>query len=99
VFDSTKKRGVKRKSIPSPEEVELPLSATYNDVLVQGKSLFFDDEISLNSLVIADSNGNPIDPGDREQWTIGEFYSENGYKPSRFKLYVMCYPKKVCASY
>ena len=77
MFDSTKKRGVKRKSIPSPEDVEFPFTATYEDVLEKGKAIFFDDEIPLSSLVIADSNGCKIEPG--QDWTIGDFYSENGY--------------------
>ncbi len=95
VFDSVKKRGVKRKSIPSPEEVEMPLAASYKDVLEKGRQLFFDGDVSRNALVLADSNGSVIDPGEEEEWKIGEFYSENGYKPSRFKLYVLYYPSKV----
>ena len=57
VYDSAKKRGVKRKSISSPEDVELPFTTTYNDVLEKGRSLFSeDDDIPLGHLVIADSN-------------------------------------------
>ena len=96
MYDSAEKQGVKRKSIPSPEDVELPFTTTYNDVLEKGRSLFFeDDDIPLGQLVIADSNGCEIDPGNYEEWTIGDFYSENENKPSRFKLYVMYHPKKL----
>lgn len=95
-YDSHKKRGVKKKYIPTPEEIELSFDASLEDVLQKGKEIFFEDlSPHLTSLVLADSNGHqiPISADDEEDWTIGEFYNQNDYKPSRYKLYVMYCPQ------
>ena len=69
VFNLTKKRGVKRKSSPSPEDVEFLSQPPNEDVLEKGKPIFFDDEIPLSSLIIAASDGCKI-----ESWAIRDFY-------------------------
>ena len=94
VYSTTKGKGVKKKNIPPPCEMELPFVASYNDVLAAGKQTFFDDdeEVELKHLTLADSTGTRIKVADEKTWTIGEFYASNGFKPSRFKLYVMYVP-------
>ena len=64
------------------------------DVLEAGKENFFqeDDEVQIEHLVLADSNGTRINVKNRDKWTIGEFFSKNDLKPSRYKLYVMYVP-------
>ena len=94
VYSTIKGKGVKKKSIPPPCEMELPFVASYSDVLVAGKRTFFegDDEVELKHLTLADSTGTRIKVADEKSWTIGEFYSSNGFKPSQFKLYIMYVP-------
>ena len=94
IYSELKEKGVKKKGIPPPCEIELPLTASYVDVLQTGKDNFFedDDEIKLDHLILADSSGTRIKIKDRDKWTIGDFYSRNEFKPSRYKLYVMHVP-------
>lgn len=90
MYGVDKGKGVRKKYIPPPCEVELPQSASLNDVLVAGRKKVFDDEeIPLSSLALADSSGSRIDIEDEESWNIGDFYSKLEYKPGRYKLYVM----------
>ena len=49
IYSELKEKGVKKKGIPPPCEIELPLTASYIDVLQVGKDNFFnDDEITLD---------------------------------------------------
>ena len=70
------------------------LLASYRDVLMEGKQAFFgsDEEVELKYLTLADSTGTRIKVADEKTWTIGQFYASNGFKPSRFKPYVMYVP-------
>ena len=93
MYSVDKGKGVRKKYIPSPCEVELPQSASLNVVLVAGRKKVFDDEeIPLSSLALVDSSGSRIDIEDEESWNVGDFYSKHEYKPSRYKLYVMYIP-------
>ena len=94
MYSFVKGKGVRKRYIPPPCEVEFPPSATLQDVLKAGKRKFFgdDDEISLATLALADSYGSRIDIDDEESWNIGDFYANHDYKPSRYKLYVMYVP-------
>lgn len=47
---------------------------------------------SVSCLALADSSGSRIDIEDEDSWTIGDFYAQYDYKPSRYKLYVMYVP-------
>ena len=56
---------MKKKGI-SPCEIELPLTASYVNVLQTGKDNFFeDDEIKLDHLTLADGSGTRIKIKDR----------------------------------
>lgn len=94
IYSAVKGKGIKKKGIPPPCEVELPLSASYDEVLLAGKENFFedDDEVVLQHLTLADSTGSRIKVKDKDMWTIVEFYSKKDLKPSRYKLYVMYVP-------
>ena len=93
MYSFEKGKGVRKRYIPPPCEVEFPPSAMLQDVLKMGKKKFFsDDEISLTTLALADSYGSRIDIDDEESWTVGDFYAKHDYKPSRYKLYVMYVP-------
>ena len=94
VYSCDKGKGIRKKYIPPPCEVEFLPSATLQDVLKTGKRKFFADEeeISLSCLALADSSGSRIDIDDEDSWTIGDFYAQHDYKPSRYKLYVMYVP-------
>lgn len=94
IYSKAKEKGVKKKGIPPPRQIELPLTSSYDDVLQAGKDNFFEDvdEVLLNHLTLADSSGTRIKIKDRDKWTIGDFYARNELKPSRYKLYVMYIP-------
>ena len=94
VYSVDKGKGVRKKYIPPPCELELSPSATLRDILTAGRRKFFadDEEVSLSSLTLADSSGSRIDIDDEDSWTIGDFYAQHDYKPSRYKLYVMYVP-------
>ena len=60
--------------------------------LTLGRETFFPkSKPSLHSLCLADSSGQAIDISS-DEWMIGNFYEQNSYQPSRFKLYVMYKP-------
>lgn len=94
IYSVVNGKGVKKKGLPPPCEIELPLSASYEDVLKAGKENFFeeDEEVQLKHLTLADSSGTRIKVKDKDKWTIGDFFSRNELKPSRYKLYVMYVP-------
>ena len=94
VYSFEKGKGVRKRYIPPPCEVEFLPSATLQDVLKVGNRKFFgdDEDISLSYLALADSYGSRIDIDDEDSWTIGDFYAQHDYKPSRYKLYVMYVP-------
>jgi hypothetical protein len=77
VYSCDKGKGVRKKYIPTPCEVEFLPSTTLQDVLKTGKRKFFADnkEISLSCLVLADSSGSRIDIDDEDSWIIGDFYA------------------------
>ena len=85
MYSFEKGKGVRKRYIPPPCEVEFLPSATLQDVLKVGKRKFFgdDEDISLSYLALADSYGSRIDIDDEDTWTIGEFYAQHDYKPSR----------------
>lgn len=100
IFSAEKGKGVGKKGMAPPCEVELPLSASYEEVLEAGRQNFFegDAEVELKHLMLADSTGTRIKITDQKSWTIGEFYSQNNFKPSRYKLYVMYVPPESVSS-
>lgn len=91
IYSVVKGKGVKKKGIPPPCEVELPLLQA---VLQAGKENFFedDDDVRVEHLVLADSSGTHIKVKNKDQWIIGKFFSKNDLKPSRYKLYIMYVP-------
>ena len=85
-------RGVRSGKLPAPRKIELSLSSTLKDILTLGRETFFQkSKPPLHSLCLADSSGQPIDISS-DEWTIGNFYEQNCYQPSRFKLYIMYKP-------
>ena len=92
VYREEEGRGVRSGKLPAPRKIELSLSSTLKDILTLGRETFFQkSKPPLHSLCLADSSGQPIDISS-DEWTIGNFYEQNCYQPSRFKLYIMYKP-------
>ena len=93
MYDSEKGRGIRKKSIPAPMEIELPLDSSPDDVLMVGRENFFDEiHPSLSSLALAESGGSRLHIKDKETWTLGGYFKSKSLKPSRYKLYIMYTP-------
>ena len=60
-----------------------------SSTLAKGSSLGM---MKILALALADSCGSRIDFDDKDSWSIGDFYVQHDYKPSRYKLYVMYVP-------
>ena len=93
MYDSEKGKGIRKKNIPAPMEIELPLDSSLDDVLIVGRENFF-DEINppLSSLALAESGGSRLHIKDKQTWTLGGYYKSKSLKPSRYKLYIMYTP-------
>lgn len=81
-------RGVRISKI-RPQKLEFLPGATLEDILNKGREAFFSElDPPLSSLHLADSSGNVVD-AESDDWTVGKYFEENGYQPSRHKLYIM----------
>ena len=88
MFSEKEGRGVRSTKIPA-QKLSFTSTSTYNDILMAGKDAFFPDyDPQLNSLHIADSSGKVI-KSTGDDWTLGKYFEENGFQPSRHKLYIM----------
>ena len=87
VYKEEEGRGV-RSSKFCPQKFDLLPTATLEAILSMGRHAFFSDEMPLKYLCLADSTGQKIDISS-DTWTVGSYFEENGYQPSRHKLYTM----------
>ena len=93
IYDRKQGKGVKKGKLPPAKKVEFLTNSTVHDVLLYGKrEIFHKMNPPLRYLSIADSSGQEIATASDDEWTIGSYYQENVYKPSRYKLYVMYTP-------
>ena len=93
MYDPYLERGVRKKLLPEPNptRVELPKNASLGTVFDKAKEIYFKDEPVDEDISyrLADSNGVTILIENVDEWTLWEFYQQNGLVPSRHKLYVM----------
>ena len=97
IYDPDLEKGVKKRLLPEPNpaKVELPKKSSLDQVISKAKDLYFkstefmDHDDQRVSFKLADSTGVTILIEDSTNWSLGEFYQQNGLVPSRFKLYVM----------
>ena len=92
LFDSSLKRGVRKKYLPepNPRRVELARNSTLNAVFEKAKGLFFEDfDVDIRDMCLADSGGIILSVDDKSSWTLSSFYEKNQLQPSRYKLYVV----------
>lgn len=88
VFSDDEGRGVRSSKIPS-QKISFPPSATLRDILEKGREMFYSElDIPMHFLHLADSSGQIIN-AEGDKWTIGKYFEENGYQPSRHKMYIM----------
>ena len=99
IFDSKKKKGIRRKLLPKPNptKVEMPKDSSIFEVFQKAVQLYYKEfsNITFNDVILADSSGNPIDIEDMANWKLGEYYSKHQFIPSRHKLYTMIGLSKV----
>ena len=83
-------KGVKSHHIPppNPQKVELPKNSSFDDLLSHAKALYFGEDADSSQMNLADSAGKTINV-EKSQWHLANYYSDNGYQPSRHKLYVV----------
>lgn len=90
IYDSVRQRGIKKKSIPNPRIIDFPKSASYTDVVMQCREIFFPDDYKygLSHFCLAGPTGVPYDI-DEEDWVLQEFIKSHGYQPSKLRLYLL----------
>ena len=86
-------KGVRRKYLPEPNPARVMLSKDSDITTVLQKAIdyFYKDfsPISTTDILLADSSGNKIEISNPKEWKLGDYYSRNGFKPSRHKFYTM----------
>lgn len=100
VFDRNAGKGVKKRYIgtPNPRKVEIPRTSTIKELLEKGLEMYFDsDDLSLDDVQLADSDGIAIELADPGKCTLANYFQRNDYKPSKHKMYIMLH-EKVCTT-
>ena len=99
IFDQKQNKGVRRKYLPEPNPARVMLSKDSDITTVLQKAIdyFYKDfsPISTTDILLADSSGNKIEISNPKEWKLGDYYSRNGFKPSRHKFYTMLLSSKV----
>ena len=73
-------KGVKSHHIP-----QLSKNSSFDDLLSHAKALYFGEDADSSQMNLADSAGKSIHV-EKSQWHLANYYSDNGYQPSRHKL-------------
>lgn len=98
IYKEEEGRGVRSSKI-RPQKFDLFPDASLEDVLSKGREAFFSElDVPLSFLHLADSSGQVVD-ANSDGWTIGKYFAENGYQPSRHKLYIMSISKFITFCY
>ena len=93
MFNTTSRKGIKRKDLPSPKIVDFDACSSYEDIVMKGKELFFPQESdNFDAYSLAGSSGVPFDIADKENWVLGDFLKEHGFQPSKLRLYILYNP-------
>ena len=88
IYNEEEGKGIRNSKIP-PQKFKLFSTATIEDILNMGRKAFFSElDPPLDTLHLANSSGQIIDVNS-ENWTLGKYFDENGYQPSRHKLYIV----------
>ena len=93
VYDPRKGRGIRKKHLPEPNptKVELSRRSTIFEVFNKAIELYYKglSEVTVNDVSLADSTGKEIAVENLSHWRLWNDYSQNGFVPSRHKLYTM----------
>ena len=99
MYDNSKNKGVRRKFLPEPNptKVEMDKKSTICNVYEKSIDLYYKQfsTISVNDVMLADSAGNIIEISNPTEWTLGDYYNQNHFLPSRHKLYTVVDLSKV----
>ena len=88
IYKEEEGRGIRSSKI-RPHKFDLFPDATLEDILNKGREAFFSElDLPLSTLHLADSFGQMVDINS-DNWTVGKYFEENGYQPSRHKMYIM----------
>ena len=94
IYNEEEGKGIRNSKI-HPQKFKLFSTATMEDILNMGREAFFSElDPPIDTLHLANSSGQIID-ADSENWTLGKYFEENGYQPSRHKLYIVYRPQMV----
>lgn len=98
LFDEKKSKGIRRKSLPEPNPtaVDIDKNATLKNLCEKAMELYYKgySQTALSDIKVADSSGNVLDCDLSQK--VSDFYSINGYVPSRYKFYTVLHFPKVC---
>ena len=83
LYDPDLQKGVRKKTLPSPQYVDFPKSSNYEEVVKWGR------EIDPSCYYLASTTGIPFHVDDPENWSLGEFLSEHGFQPSKVRFYIV----------
>ena len=90
MYDPDLQKGVRKKTLPSPQYVDFPRSSNYEEVIKRGKGIFFPKGVNDTSqYYFASTSGIPFHVDDPEDWSLGEFLNEHGYQPSKTRFYIV----------
>ena len=72
MFNTTSRKGIKRKDLPSPKIVDFDAGSSYEDIVMKGKELFFPQESdNFDAYSLTGSSGVLVD---KENWILGDFF-------------------------
>ena len=90
LYDPDLQKGVRKKTLPSPQYVDFPKSSNYKEVVKRGREIFFPkEENDPSCYYLASTTGIPFHVDDPEDWSLGEFLSEHGFQPSKVRFYIV----------
>ena len=100
IYDPDLKRGVKKKDLGStcqnPTRVEVNSDSSMESLFELASSLFFNKLSStIEEYNLADSSGVEIHVANKDDWTIGSYYQNHGFVPSKHKFYIMAVLKVI----
>jgi len=92
-FDEVKQRGCHCKELGPNVAVSVEPSASYNDLIEEGKKLFFPrkshGELKISfEYFLADAQGSKL-PNDIKgrSWSLNDYLHVHGYYPSKTKIF------------
>ena len=90
LYDPDLQKGVRKKTLSSPQYVDFPKSSNYEEVIKRGKEVFFPKEVNdMSQYYLASTSGIPFHVDNPEDWSLGEFPTEHGFQPSKTRFYLV----------